>query len=338
MLKRLWRWLGRIRNFILFMLALAIIFASLWFVPKWQVQSKTTLNEKERIEMENDTRRTWAQIFAGAVVLFGAYEGWKRLEISQEGQITERFTRAIEQLGATDDKGNPKIEIRLGGIYALERIAKDSKADHWTVMEVLTAYIRRNFPAPKSSDELKDRIQKVSSTIFPKVPIDIDAICMVLIGRRLEHEQNNDQALDLSGTDLFGVKLLTVNLENAFLDGVCLIGSQLERAHLTKVFLREAHLEKAILWKTNLEEANLQNANLDGAILEAALLMNANFMRTSLRGVDFSMADLRGAKNLTIGQLFKVKTLYKAKLDKELLNQVKEYCPHLLENPFPETK
>ena len=33
------------------------------------------------------------------------------LNVSQEGQITERFTRAIDQLG------NPAIEIRLGGIY-----------------------------------------------------------------------------------------------------------------------------------------------------------------------------------------------------------------------------
>lgn len=39
----------------------------------------------------------------------------ENLKIAQEGQITERFTRAIEQLG------NPATEIRLGGIYALGR-------------------------------------------------------------------------------------------------------------------------------------------------------------------------------------------------------------------------
>src|SRR3954471_10607316 len=44
-----------------------------------------------------------------------------------QGQITERFTRAIDQLGATDDKGNKRLEIRLGGIYALERISRDFK-------------------------------------------------------------------------------------------------------------------------------------------------------------------------------------------------------------------
>src|SRR5829696_3096563 len=46
--------------------------------------------------------------------------------LTEQGQITERFTRAIEQLGAQDDKGKKKLEIRLGGIYALERIDKES--------------------------------------------------------------------------------------------------------------------------------------------------------------------------------------------------------------------
>ncbi len=38
------------------------------------------------------------------------------------------------------------LEVRLGGIYALERIARDSPKDHWTIMEVLTAYVRENSP------------------------------------------------------------------------------------------------------------------------------------------------------------------------------------------------
>src|SRR5215212_6792603 len=66
--------------------------------------------------------------------------------LTEQGQITERFTRAIDQLGATHDNGDKKLEIRLGGIYALERIDKESpeRAYHGTVMEVLTAYVREN--------------------------------------------------------------------------------------------------------------------------------------------------------------------------------------------------
>src|SRR6185437_5342840 len=63
------------------------------------------------------------------------------IRVAEEGKITDRFSKAIEQLGSK------KLEIRLGGIYALERIANDSERDHWPVMEVLTAYVRENAPS-----------------------------------------------------------------------------------------------------------------------------------------------------------------------------------------------
>ena len=52
--------------------------------------------------------------------------------------MTDRYTKAIEQLGSD------KLDVRIGGIYALERIARDSARDHPTVMEVLTAFIREH--------------------------------------------------------------------------------------------------------------------------------------------------------------------------------------------------
>jgi hypothetical protein len=64
----------------------------------------------------------------------------EELWLTRQGQITERFTRAIDQLG------HDRTEIRLGGIYALERIAKESEEDHWPIMEVLTAYVRQHAP------------------------------------------------------------------------------------------------------------------------------------------------------------------------------------------------
>ncbi len=51
----------------------------------------------------------------------------KRLEVDRTSQITNRYTQAITQIGADRD-GGPNLEVRLGGIYALERIAKDSPA------------------------------------------------------------------------------------------------------------------------------------------------------------------------------------------------------------------
>ena len=69
-----------------------------------------------------------AQILGGTALLSGLYFTWRTLQVvNREGQITDRFIRAIDQLGATDDVGNRLFEIRLGGIYALERIARESQ-------------------------------------------------------------------------------------------------------------------------------------------------------------------------------------------------------------------
>src|SRR5215203_6484844 len=146
-----------------------LIGAFLWVVPPRQVEyfSQEEVPAKERPILVNEYRRTWAQIIGGFGLLLGLYLTWRRIEISEQEleatrdqQVTERFTRAIDQLGATDDKGMKRVEIRLGGIYALERIAGDSLAmenlpgrDYSTVMEVLTAYVRENSPqAPEPSN------------------------------------------------------------------------------------------------------------------------------------------------------------------------------------------
>jgi hypothetical protein len=44
----------------------------------------------------------------------------------RQRRITEGFSKAVEQLGSD------KLEVRLGGIYSLERISKESPDDYWT--------------------------------------------------------------------------------------------------------------------------------------------------------------------------------------------------------------
>lgn len=75
-----------------------------------------------------------AGLFAVGALLYTA----RNFTLSREGQMTDRYTKAIEQLGSE------KLDVRIGGIYALERIALDSAKDHPTVMEVLSTFIREH--------------------------------------------------------------------------------------------------------------------------------------------------------------------------------------------------
>jgi hypothetical protein len=87
---------------------------------------------------ESDARTALIQAVAGLVLLGGLFFTYRTLRLNRQGQITDRFTKAIEQLG------DGKLDVRLGGIYALERIARDSADDHGTIMEVLTASVREH--------------------------------------------------------------------------------------------------------------------------------------------------------------------------------------------------
>lgn len=67
----------------------------------------------------------------------------ERLDVDRESQVTNRFTQAVDQLGAAEE-GLPNLEVRLGGIYTLEPIALDSPRDRSTIVEIFTAYVRKN--------------------------------------------------------------------------------------------------------------------------------------------------------------------------------------------------
>jgi len=240
-----------------------------------------------------------AQILAGTALLSGLYFTWRTLQVNREGQITERFTRAIEQLGATHDDNTKNLELRLGGIYALERIARESEEDHWSIMEVLTAYVRQHAhfrPEEAKQAEEDPPVVKESggweetekTREIPELSADIQAIMTVIRRRTRSFEHGEPDRLDLGET----------NLSGAYLFGANLSGAGLSRAHLSGARLMGADLVEADLSGAYLEGADLTRVNLYEADLVEALLVEAN-----LEGANLSRANLMGAEHLTQEQL-----------------------------------
>jgi hypothetical protein len=75
-------------------------------------------------------------VFGLIFTAVGLVNTGRTLQTAQQGQITDRYTKAVDQLGSTDPA------VRLGGIYALERLTHDSPSDQTTIMKVLVSYIR----------------------------------------------------------------------------------------------------------------------------------------------------------------------------------------------------
>ena len=220
----------------------------------------------------------------------------RTFELTEQGQVTDRYTKAIEQLGSD------KLDVRIGGIYALERIARDSERDHPTVIEVLTAFVREhsNEPWPPAQPE----------GAKPKLMTrpDIQAAVTVL-GRR-------DRTRDIRPVDLTAANLSGVNLGGIYSRAVfyvdAVLGADLRAAILRNADLSGANLAQADLVGADLTGANLAGADLTGAILDRATLSSARlthanlssarFARAILSGADLSGADLRNV-NLSSANL-----------------------------------
>jgi uncharacterized protein YjbI with pentapeptide repeats len=145
---------------------------------------------------------------------------------------------------------------------------------------------------------------------------------------------------DLSGADMGGCYLMGANLRGATLRGARLPSLSLlyvdaEGADFSESDLTGVHLFGADLRNARLERAIIKNSRLTRAVFAGADLQGANFFQADLRGASFEGANLVDAIDLTSDQLATVKTLYGARMGPDLLKQVQERCPYLLEKPAP---
>lgn len=266
------------RNFLIIIVVIAI--PTIIFLPEIQVakyraglafEDIEKLDAEKRVQLEdklfvagNSARVTIAQIFGGLFVLFSVLIALKNAEIAQstlrvteEGKITDRFSKAIELLG------NEKLDIRLGGIYALERVAWDSQRDHWSVMEILTAFIREASPiafqkckevlsrALIRGDEAEKRLREY------KVPTDIQA-AITVIGRR--NPKWIEQETDRQNLDFRGAVLRRAKFSFAILNDAVFFEADLSRAEFYSTELKNARFSLAILEKTSFSKANISGA------------------------------------------------------------------------------
>jgi len=326
---------------ILLIILLVVIIITVWKLPKAQirilkkridrynlpqleVKDKIQL-EKDFIQFENTFRTTVSQIIGGFIILIGIYFSIENLlnaqlslNIAREGQITERFGKAVEQLGSDN------VDINLGGIFALGRVGRDSPEDHWQVVQVLTAYLRR-----------KTRLGSISgaqelyhSHILTKLPgcdfryerplEEVQAVMNVVSLRKWEYENFQFQAIHLENCFLEGVVITNTNLLGSSFASSDLLGSTFSYVNLDSSNFLAARLDGAQIANSTFKGAFLQHSNFLCSFLENIHFDDANlqyvdfrrstinkvyFHNASLNGALLQGVDLRGAFDLTKEQL-----------------------------------
>lgn len=259
-------------------LGLAIMVVTAWalFVPiaAWIAHHDVGSVKGSTYETAVDSARgrlltLGAGLFAAGALLFTA----RNYALSREAQVTDRYTKAVEQLGSD------KLDVRIGGIYALERVARDSARDHPTVMEVLAAFIREHSHEPWEPNRDPDWRRVPREALGPRP--DVQAAATV-IGRR-------DASHDREQVNLTAANLTRAQLPNANFAGCRLYYVNLTEANLFCANLRRVELVGADLTGANFNGCNLYNANFTFAILKETLLSDAN-----LKWAIFSGAKLAG--------------------------------------------
>ena len=246
---------------------------AVWLLPVLLTEHPHLTKAAARYKAEADIRTGLVALLAVLGALGGLYYTGRTFRLSQEtnrlsaeGQITDRYSKAVDQLG--DDSP----EISLGGIYALGRIMRDSPPDEQAVVAVLSAFVRRkakrndNLDVPWSAEEAERDEVKPSFRIQAALNV-------------ISNREHRDMAAvpDLRDSDLRGARL--------------------KDAQLREGSFRRSYLYKAHLISADLRAASLVDADLTGARLAGAKLAGADLSRVRLTVGALSQEQREAAMN-----------------------------------------
>lgn len=306
------------------LVAVLVVFVAV----SWDTLWLPSADELEQRKLQVSAWTTLGQILGGFAILFVAY--WtlrrvraleKRVEVEQEGRIAERFSRAVDQLGSD------KLEVRLGGIYALEGIARESKRYHWTIMEIITGYIRRHTSFTESAFHSRDDSVLVNHE--PDCPSDMPLpeiqTILTVIGRR-KHITKEESKLDLRNVNISNTTLKgdfsNIDFSGSCLDCCVYVGSGFSNTSFFSARMRKFRVEDveligkpaefdniifelcnlswSVMKSVRLNQANLHGTRCISANLSDAHLSNCSFARAMLQGAYlvgaiFSNTDVSGA-------------------------------------------
>ena len=214
--------------------------------------------------------RAWVAGSQAATAQVEAATAQLQAKTAQQSLLNERYERGAEMLG------NGVLSVRLGGIFALRRLAEEHPEQyHIQIMELLCAFVRH--PTKDSSVErplnlhhefdnymrtLRADVQEVMQTIGIRSPSGISLERFQ--GFKLYLRDAHLVYLQVQDANLSCAWLTNANLTDAELPGANLSGARLRQATLFGAKLRRANLSNAKLWDANLRRAILQNANLSG--------------------------------------------------------------------------
>jgi hypothetical protein len=189
-------------------LAVVALFA-VWLIPKHQARKWATagIEGKELVELENSARGTLVQIVGGIALILTFAATWlqiadtrkatnRTLKLNAAQQETERFTRAVDELGSR------RAEIRLGGIFVLDRVALDTPRERGPVVQLMLAYLHDHHQKVRRLAFAPPTFREPCETAALRAWPDMQAALSVV----LDFPSAGRRRFDLTSIDLHGAK------------------------------------------------------------------------------------------------------------------------------------
>lgn len=223
-----------------------------------------------------------------AAVPFTLVKTWineRNTVASEQGLITDRITKAVEQLGSVKveflegrEVAVPNIELRTGALISLERIARDSRRDYIGIIDIICSYIRENALSRVDEEKTaraKEELGSSALQVFMSIRSDVQAALFIL-GRRTDFDLHYER----SAKSYRGSYRLDLR------------GANLSRADFTN-----ANLGPVLFDYANLQGASFRGANLDGADF-----LDANVAFSGVKDADLTRCN--NLSNEQIGTMF----------------------------------
>jgi hypothetical protein len=236
-----------------------------------------------RLDVErvrNELRIVILQATGGIVIVAGGIATWvnvtisrRRHDLDRAGQIAEQFSRAVSQLDGTQEA------VRIGGIYALERIAVDSARDIDSVADVLCAIIRHR--ARKTAGHSRRRRSVRDPIEYLRHRNPEAQVALTVLGRM--PREGTRLPLSLYDSDLRRADLRSANMSEARLSG----------SNLAYSLMNDALFVNARMLGFDLSGADARRADFRNAALIRATLVDTDFSNADLSGADLSNATIR---------------------------------------------
>lgn len=268
------------------------------------------------VESGSTTIRNIGLVVAGLIALplaiWRSMVAQKQSDVAQQSLLNERYQQGAEMLGSD------VLSVRLGGIYALRRLAEEHPEQyHIQAMRLLCAFVR---------NPTKDEIIQPGEDSQPRhdVQIALDAICAC-------HEVNtaidsvNQFWLDFRDADLRGAKLQSVDL-SVKLSFSGKTFAEIINSHISGADFAQAQLNSARMFSAKLPRANFSESDLSRTDLAYADLSGSRLWRADLSGAGLQGADLSGA------------SLRRANLSRAYLGKANLSGAELSDDEFPESK